>query len=41
MANQAFFTRIYVDADDTIRIEPTRSFGLLLDRHPTTSPHLG
>ena len=32
MANQAFFTRIYLDADDTIRTEPTRSFGLLLDR---------
>ena len=31
MANQAFFTRIYLDADDTIRTEPTRSFGLLLD----------
>jgi site-specific DNA recombinase len=31
MANQAFFTRIYLDADDTIRAEPTRSFGLLLD----------
>jgi hypothetical protein len=30
MANQAFFTRIYLD-DDTIRTEPTRSFGLLLD----------
>jgi predicted alpha/beta-fold hydrolase len=31
MANQAFFTRIYLDADDTIRTESTRSFGLLLD----------
>jgi hypothetical protein len=31
MANQAFFTRIYLDADDTIRTEPTPSFGLLLD----------
>ena len=31
MANQAFFTRIYLDVDDTIRTEPTRSFGLLLD----------
>jgi site-specific DNA recombinase len=31
MANQAFFTRIYLDADDTIRTERTRSFGLLLD----------
>lgn len=31
MANQAFFTRIYLDADDTIHIEPTPSFGLLLD----------
>lgn len=31
MANQAFFTRIYLDADDTIRTEPARSFGLLLD----------
>ncbi len=31
IANQAFFTRIYLDADDTIRTEPTRSFGLLLD----------
>ncbi|MGH7876525.1 MAG: hypothetical protein ACRENM_02500, partial [Candidatus Dormibacteraceae bacterium] len=31
MANQAFFTRIDLDADDTIRAEPTPSFGLLLD----------
>ncbi|MCC6833086.1 MAG: hypothetical protein IT200_17265 [Thermoleophilia bacterium] len=31
MANQAFFTRVHLDADDTIRTEPTRSFGLLLD----------
>lgn len=31
MANQAFFARIYLDADDTIHTEPTRSFGLLLD----------
>ena len=29
MANQVFFTRIYLDADDTIRTELTRSFGLL------------
>ena len=31
MANQTFLTRIYLDADDTIRTESTRSFGLLLD----------
>jgi site-specific DNA recombinase len=31
MANHAFFTRIYLDADDTIRLERTPSFGLLLD----------
>src|SRR5487761_1302889 len=31
MANQAFFTHIYLDADDTIHTEPTPSFGLLLD----------
>lgn len=31
MANQAFLTHIYLDADDTIRTEPTPSFGLLLD----------
>ena len=31
MANQAFFTRIYLDADDTVRTEPTPSLGLLLD----------
>ena len=37
MANQAFFTRIYLDADDTIRTEPTRSFGLILD--PDTQQH--
>ncbi len=30
-ANQAFFTRIYLDTDDTIRTQPTPSFGLLLD----------
>ncbi len=31
MANQVFITRIDLDADDTIRTEPARSFGLLLD----------
>ncbi len=30
-ANQVFFSPIYLDADDTIRTEPTRPFGLLLD----------
>lgn len=30
-ANQVFFSRIYLDSDETIRTEPTRSFGLLLD----------
>jgi site-specific DNA recombinase len=30
-ANQVFFTRIYLDTDDTIRTQPTPSFGLLLD----------
>jgi hypothetical protein len=34
MANQAFAARIYLDADDMIRTEPTRSFGLIL--HPDT-----
>ena len=31
MANQAFFTRIYLDADDQITTEPTPSCRLLLD----------
>jgi hypothetical protein len=31
MANQAFFTRIYLDADDQITTEPTPSYRLLLD----------
>lgn len=31
MANQAFFTRIYLNADDTICAEPTQSFRMLLD----------
>ncbi|MGI8493621.1 MAG: recombinase family protein, partial [Acidimicrobiales bacterium] len=31
MANQAFFTRIYLDADDQITAEPTPSYRLLLD----------
>ena len=31
MASQAFFIRIYLDVDDTIRTEPTPSFGLPLD----------
>jgi site-specific DNA recombinase len=31
MANQAFFTRIYLDTDDQISTEPTPSYRLLLD----------
>jgi hypothetical protein len=31
MANQAFFTRIYLDSDDQISTEPTPSYRLLLD----------
>jgi hypothetical protein len=31
MANQAFLTRIYLDADDQITTEPTPSYRLLLD----------
>jgi site-specific DNA recombinase len=31
MANQAFFTRIYLDADDQVSTEPTPSYRLLLD----------
>jgi hypothetical protein len=31
MANQAVFTRIYLDADDQISTEPTPSYGLLAD----------
>ncbi len=30
-ANQVLFTRIHLDTDDTIRTQPTPSFGLLLD----------
>jgi site-specific DNA recombinase len=40
MANQAFFTRIYLDADDTIRTEPILR-ATARPRHPTTSPELG
>jgi len=40
IANQARFTRIYLDADDTIRTEPTTSFQLLLDPDPSNNkPH--
>jgi hypothetical protein len=28
MVNQVFFTRIYFDADDAIRTEPTQSFSV-------------
>jgi site-specific DNA recombinase len=43
MANQAFFTRIYLDADDTMRTEPTRPdrSGCCSTPTPSTKPAPG
>ena len=34
MANEAFFSHIYLGGDDNIHTEPTSSFGLLVDPDP-------